>query len=167
METIASKYHELQSMYVRAESFMLKPEGVPSLKQILPNLDACFNELIKLCESLSDTTVIPGSNNLCKADTIKTELNFDDHAIKWLVKIESEQCQQSGISGSRYSSRKSTSSVSTTSSVRSEKQKSMVKLKIAKAAKKQEERRVYETRLKSKQRAEELKRAAVKKFREG
>ena len=59
-----------------------------------------------------------------------------------------------------------TGSQSTSSSIRSEQRRSLVKLKIARAAVQQERARVYETKQKTRERAEEMKRKLMREAEE-
>ena len=156
-EVIQAK-QELQNLYIRAESLMLKTEGVKPLKKLLPEIDEHYNELLtklNACEGL-DENEIYGSTDWCKADLVREKLDFDIHCRSWLSSQEAvasrEDQEEMSVSARSSHSRSSTAS---------EKLKSKVKLKVASTALQQETKRVYETRLRAKQFAESKRLAAL------
>ena len=86
---------------------------------------------------------------------------FEDHVQHWIKDTEDKLSKESHAF-SRECSSVRTGSQSTSSSIRSEKRRSLVKLKIATAAVQQESARVYKTRQKTRERAEEIKRKLMR-----
>ena len=103
--------------------------------------------------------------NFSKNSIVVENQQFEEHVQRWIKDTEDKLSKESrAFSYERSSVR--TGSQSTSSSIRSEKQRSLVKLKIATAAVQQESARVYETRQKTRERAEEMKRKLMREAEE-
>ena len=70
---IARLKQRLQNLYIRAESLMLKPEGVKPLERFLPEIDSCFEKLIEACDLVPKDELVPGTN-WSKLDLMKEKL---------------------------------------------------------------------------------------------
>ena len=81
-------------------------------------------------------------------------------------KSNEDKLNKESRASSRECSSVRTGSQSTSSSISSEKRRSLVKLKIATAAVQQESARVYEMRQKTRERAEEMKRKLMREAEE-
>ena len=148
---IARLKQRLQSLYIRAESLMLKPEGVKPLERFLPEIDSCFEKLIEACDPVPKDELVPGTD-WSKLDLMKEKESFDVHAVRWFS--HNEPLQKSELVSA---SKAPSYSVMSGSSTKSEKLRSQVRLKVATVAMEQESTRGYETRLRARQRAEEKK----------
>ena len=103
--------------------------------------------------------------NFSKNSIVVENQQFEEHVQRWIKDTEDKLSKESrAFSYERSSVR--TGSQSTSSSIRSEKQRSLVRLKIATAAVQQESARVYETRQKTRERAEEMKRKLMREAEE-
>ena len=156
-------YKALQNLYVRAESLMMKPEGYKPLLTLLSNIRQKFENLTNLLEALDEQEAL--NLNFSKNSIVVENQQFEEHVQRWIKDTEDKLSKESrAFSYERSSVR--TGSHSTSSSIRSEKQRSLVKLKIATAAVQQESARVYETRQKTRERAEEMKRKFMREAEE-
>ena len=156
-------YKALQNLYVRAESLMIKPEGYKPLLTLLSDIRQKFENLTNLLEALDEQEAV--NLNFSKNSTVVENQQFEEHVQRWIKDTEDKLSKESrAFSYERSSVR--TGSQSTSSSIRSEKQRSLVKLKIATAAVQQESARVYETRQKTRERAEEMKRKLMREAEE-
>jgi len=99
-------------------------------------------------ECLSDT-------NICKAGLVKEKRLFDSHVSSWFT---SQKMAVTGLGDNDSCSQFSFGARSNLShsSTANEKRRSQVKLKVASAELSQETVKVYETRLRAKQRAEKI-----------
>ena len=156
-------YKALQNLYVRAESLMMKPEGYKPLLTLLSDIRQKFENLTNLLEALDEQEAL--NLNFSKNSIVVENQQFEEHVQRWIKDTEDKLSKESrAFSYERSSVR--TGSQSTSSSIRSEKQRSLVKLKIATAAVQQESARVYETRQKTRERAEEMKRKLMREAEE-
>ena len=156
-------YKALQNLYVRAESLMMKPEGYKPLLTLLSDIRQKFENLTNLLEALDEQEAL--NLNFSKNSIVVENQQFEEHVQRWIKDTEDKLSKESrAFSYERSSVR--TASQSTSSSIRSEKQRSLVKLKIATAAVQQESARVYETRQKTRERAEEMKRKLMREAEE-
>ena len=156
-------YKALQNLYVRAESLMMKPEGYKPLLTLLSDIRQNFENLTNLLEALDEQEAL--NLNFSKNSTVVENQQFEEHVQRWIKDTEDKLSKESrAFSYERSSVR--TGSQSTSSSIRSEKQRSLVKLKIATAAVQQESARVYETRQKTRERAEGMKRKLMREAEE-
>ena len=156
-------YKALQNLYVRAESLMMKPEGYKPLLTLLSDIRQKFENLTSLLEALDEQEAL--NLNFSKNSIVVENQQFEEHVQRWIKDTEDKLSKESrAFSYERSSVR--TGSQSTSSSIRSEKQRSLVKLKIATAAVQQESARVYETRQKTRERAEEMKRKLMREAEE-
>ena len=156
-------YKALQNLYVRAESLMMKPEGYKPLLTLLFDIRQKFENLTNLLEALDEQEAL--NLNFSKNSIVVENQQFEEHVQRWIKDTEDKLSKESrAFSYERSSVR--TGSQSTSSSIRSEKQRSLVKLKIATAAVQQESARVYETRQKTRERAEEMKRKLMREAEE-
>ena len=103
-----------------------------------------------MCEDLQSSDIVPGTN-WCKADIKREKLELDVHAITWISHNE----YQMNVRGTKTLS--ADGSYRSSSSIRSAKLKSRVKLKVALIAMQQEATKVYETRLRARECAERKK----------
>ena len=156
-------YKALQNLYVRAESLMMKPEGYKPLLTLLSDIRQKFENLTNLLEALDEQEAL--NLNFSKNSIVVENQQFEEHVQRWIKDTEDKLSKESrAFSYERSSVR--TGSQSTSSSIRSEKQRSLVRLKIATAAVQQESARVYETRQKTRERAEEMKRKLMREAEE-
>ena len=156
-------YKALQNLYVRAESLMMKPEGYKPLLTLLSDIRQKFENLTNLLEALDEQEAL--NLNFSKNSIVVENQQFEEHVQRWMKDTEDKLSKESrAFSYERSSVR--TGSQSTSSSIRSEKQRSLVKLKIATAAVQQESARVYETRQKTRERAKEMKRKLMREAKE-
>ena len=156
-------YKALQNLYVRAESLMMKPEGYKPLLTLLSDIRQKFENLTNLFEALDEQEA--SNLNFSKNNIVVEKQQFEEHVQRWIKDTEDKLSKESrAFSYERSSVR--TGSHSTSSSIRSKKQRSLVKLKIATAAVQQESARVYETRQKTRERAEEMKRKLMREAEE-
>ena len=156
-------YKALQNLYVRAESLMMKPEGYKPLLTLLSDIRQKFENLTNLLEALDEQEAL--NLNFSKNSIVVENQQFEEHVQRWIKDTEDKLSKESrAFSYERSSVR--TGSHSTSSSIRSEKQRSLVKLKTATAAVQQESARVYETRQKTRERAEEMKRKLMREAEE-
>ena len=156
-------YKALKNLYVRAESLMMKPEGYKPLLTLLSDIRQKFENLTNLLEALDEQEAL--NLNFSKNSIVVENQQFEEHVQRWIKDTEDKLSKESrAFSYERSSVR--TGSQSTSSSIRSEKQRSLVKLKIATAAVQQESARVYETRQKTRERAEEMKRKLMREAEE-
>ena len=156
-------YKALQNLYVRAESLMMKPEGYKPLLTLLSDIRQKFENLTNLLEALDEQEAL--NLNFSKNSIVVENQQFEEHVQRWIKDTEDKLSKESrAFSYERSSVR--TGSHSTSSSIRSEKQRSLVKLKIATAAVLQESARVHETRQKTRERAEEMKRKLMREAEE-
>ena len=156
-------YKALQNLYVRAESLMMKPEGYKPLLTLLFDIRQKFENLTNLLEALDEQEAL--NLNFSKNSTVVENQQFEEHVQRWIKDTEDKLSKESrAFSYERSSVRTGSQSIS--SSIRSEKQRSLVKLKIATAAVQQESARVYETREKTRERAEEMKRKLMREAEE-
>ena len=79
--------HELHNLYVRAEGLMVKREGVSATKALLPAIDSCFDEFMKMCVETADDELGPGLY-VSKANLIEEKLAFDVQVSSWIVESE-------------------------------------------------------------------------------
>ena len=128
----------------------MKPEGVHPLEKLLPDIDNVYEQLLYVCEDLQSSDIVPGTN-WCKADIKREKSEFDVHAITWISHNE----YQMNVRGTKTLS--ADGSYRSSSSVRSAKLKSRVKLKVASTAMQQEATKMYETRPRARERAERKK----------
>ena len=156
-------YKALQNLYVRAESLMMKPEGYKPLLTLLSDIRQKFENLTNLLEALDEQEAL--NLNFSKNSIVVENQQFEEHVQRWIKDTEDKLSKEShAFSYERSSVR--TGSQSTSSSIRSEKQRSLVKLKIATAAVQQESARVYETRQKTRERAKEARQKAEREAEE-
>ena len=156
-------YKALQNLYVRAESLMMKPEGYKPLLTLLFDIRQKFENLTNLLEALDEQEAL--NLNFSKNSIVVENQQFEEHVQRWIKDTEDKLSKESrAFSYERSSVRTGSQSIS--SSIRSEKQRSLVKLKIATAAVQQESARVYETRQKTRERAEEMKRKLMREAEE-
>ena len=156
-------YKALQNLYVRAESLMMKPEGYKLLLTLLSDIRQKFENLTNLLEALDEQEAL--NLNFSKNSIVVENQQFEEHVQRWIKDTEDKLSKESHTFSYERSSVR-TGSQSTSSSIRSEKQRSLVKLKIAMAAVQQESARVYETRQKTRERAEEMKRKLMREAEE-
>ena len=52
-------YQKLRNLYIRAESFMLKPDGLNPLRSLLPDIEKCYKKFPNVSETIGDNEVIP------------------------------------------------------------------------------------------------------------
>ena len=122
-----------------------------------------FENLTNLLEALDVQEAL--NLNFSKNSIVVENQQFEEHVQRWIKNTEDKLSKESrAFSYERSSVR--TGSHSTSRSIRSEKQRSLVKLKIATAAVQQESARVYETRQKTKERAEEARKKAEREAEE-
>ena len=152
-------YKALQNLYVRAESLMMKPEGYKLLLTLLSDICQKFENLTNLLEALDEQEA--SNLNFSKNSIVAEKQQFEEHVQCWIKDTEDKLSKESRTFLHECSSVK-TGSQSTSNLIRSEKQRSLVKLKIATAAVQQESARVYETRQKTRERAEEIKSLCAK-----
>ena len=156
-------YKALPNLYVRAESLMMKPEGYKPLLTLLSDIRQKFENLTNLLEALDEQEAL--NLNFSKNSIVVENQQFEEHVQCWIKDTEDKLSKENrAFSYERSSVR--TGSQSTSCSIRSEKQRSLVKLKIATAAVQQESARVYETRQKTRERAEEMKRKLMREAEE-
>ena len=156
-------YKALQNLYVGAESLMMKPEGYKPLLTLLSDIRQKFENLTNLLEALDEQEAL--NLNFSKNSIVVENQQFEEHVQRWIKDTEDKLSKESRAFLYERSSVR-TGSQSTSSSIRSEKQRSLVKLKIATAAVQQESARVYETRQKTRKRAEEMKRKLMREAEE-
>ena len=156
-------YKALQNLYVRAESLMMKPEGYKPLLTLLSDIRQKFENLTNLLEALDEQEA--SNLNFSKNSIVVEKQQFEEHVQRWIKDTEDKLSKESRAFSHECSSVR-TGSQSTSSSIRSEKQRSLVKLKIATAAVQQDSARVYETRQKTRERAEEMKRKLMREAEE-
>ena len=164
MESHEVKYlcDQLHAKYLEAEKYMLDKTKAESLLVLLPEIKDIYATLNKGIESFSPEEEILDTGYK-RENLEKSKQEFDDRVEAWLeLSRESsktdfpslEQVPQKTAGPGSHVSR------STTSSVRSERRRSAVKLKVLAEQTKQEAQRVYETRYRAKMRAEEAKQQA-------
>ena len=160
-------YQKLRNLYIRAESFMLKPDGLNPLRSLLPDIEKCYKKFLNVSETIGDNEVIPVVE-ITKQDVVIEKQKFDSQSKSWIADL----LKTVPVSSTKSVASSMKSSASSSSS-RSQKIMSQVKLKVASAAMSQETVKVHETRLRARQRAEQLKREqqekvelAVRKARE-
>ena len=160
-------YQKLRNLYIRAESFMLQPDGLNPLCFLLPDIGKCYQKFLNVSETIGDNEIIPVVE-ITKPDVVIEKQKFDSQSKSWIADLP-KTVSVSSIKSVASSIKSFTSS----SSSRSQKVMSQVKLKVASAAMSQETVKVHETRLRARQRAEQLKREqqekvelAVRKARE-
>ena len=66
---------------------MVKQEGVSATKSLLPAIDSCFDELMKMCFETADDELVPGLY-VSKADLIKEKMAFDVQVSSWICESE-------------------------------------------------------------------------------
>ena len=145
-------YQKLRNLCIRAESFMLKPDGVNPLRSLLPDIEKCYKKFLNVSETIGDNEVI-SVVEITKQDVIIEKQKFDSQSKSWIADLL-KTVPVSSIKSVAFSMKSSTSS----SSSRSQKVISQVKFKVASAAISQETIKVHKTRLRARQRAEQLKR---------
>ena len=150
-------YKALQNLYIRAESLMMKPEGYNPLLTLLSDIRQCFENLTNLLEA--------SNLNFSKNSIVVEKQQFEEHFQRWIKDTEDKLSKESRAL-SRECSSVRTGSQFIFNSICSEKRRSLVKLKIATAAVQQESARVYETRQKTRERAEEMKRKLMREAEE-
>ena len=119
--------------------------------------------MINLFEALDEQDA--SNLNFSKNNIVVEKQQFEDHVQRWIKDTEDKLSKESRAFSRECSSIR-TGSQSTSSSIRSEKRRSLVKLKIVTAAVQQESARVYETRQKTRERAEEMKRKLMREAEE-
>ena len=147
---------------MRAEGLMVKREGVSATKALLPAIDSCFDELMKMCLETADDELVPGLY-VSKADLIKEKLAFDVQVSSWICESERLVSAVDILEAAPMIAsvaRDSPSCCSSSSSTRSKKLESQVKLKVASVAVEQERVKVYQTRSRAREQAERKKREA-------
>jgi len=120
---------------------------------------ADFEKLTDLIASLPEDDLLPGTD--CrKSDLFKSNAEFEAHTEEWL-KGDGGPTLGTGRSAndSKSLGSRSNSLSSASSSIRSERRRSKVKLRLAIVAKQQDDR-AYETRLRARKRAEKARRDA-------
>jgi len=159
-EKVIELKNKLQQMYINAESLLINQETHVAFHEFLPMLNKQYETLMDACKSFIDNEIITGTD-WCKSDLIKTKQEFDSQVITELTKSLS----LSHVPDDRRSlgSSSSNTSRSSRSSVRSEKRKSKVKLKVASIAVKHELDRVYESKQRARDKAIKLKQEAEEK----
>ena len=166
-KTITVLYSRLKALYLRAEELMTRKENAEALRTLLSEVNSTFADLLKevgLSSELDNTQCIPHINcTLIDLNTAKRE--FDEHVGSWLKSLLSPS-SPTEFCISLNKGPASNCSRSTSSSVRSEKQRSLVKLRLAAQAKKHEDERVHETRYRARMRAERAKERAAQAERE-
>ena len=100
-----------------------------------------------------------------KNSIVVEKQQFEEHVQCWIKDTEDKLVKECHAFSHECSSVR-TGSQSTSSSICSEKRRSLAKLKIATAAVQQESARVYKTRQKTRERAEEMKRKLMHKVEE-
>ena len=153
---VAQLNHELHPLYVRAEGLMVKWEGVSATKALLPAIDSCFDELMKMCVEIADDELVPGLY-VSKADLIKEKLAFDEQVSSRICESERLVSEEDILETAPMIAsvvRHSPSCCFSTSSTRSKKRESQVKLKEASVAVEQERVKVYQTRSRAREQAE-------------
>ena len=156
---VAQLNHEPHNLYVRAEGLMVKREGVSATKALLPAINSCFDELMKMCVKTADDDLVPGLY-VSKADLIKEKLAFDVQVSSWICESErlvSEEDMLEAAPMIASVARHSPSCCSSSSSTHSKKLESQVKLKVASVAVEQERVKVYQTRSRAREQAERKK----------
>ena len=153
----------MQNMHVRAESLMMKPEGYKPLLTLLSDIRKKFENLTNLLEALDEQKA--SNLNFSKNSIVVEKQQFEEHVQLWIKDTEDKLSKERRAFSHECSSVR-TGSQSTSSSIRSEKQRSLEKLKIATAAVQQESARVYETRQKTRERAKEMKRKLMREAEE-
>ena len=151
-------YKALQNLYVRAESLMMKP-----LLTLLSDISKKFENLTNLLEALDEQEA--SNLNFSKNSIVVEKRQFEEHVQRWIKDTEDKLSKESRAFSHECSSVR-TGSQTTSSSIHSEKQRSLVKLKISTAAVQQESARVYDTRQKTRERAEEMKRKLMREAEE-
>ena len=119
--------------------------------------------MTNLLEALHEQ--VASNLNFSKNSIVIKKQQFEDHVQRWIKDTEDKLSKESRAFSRKCSSVR-TGSQSTSSSIRSEKQRSLVKLKIATAAVQQESARVYETRQKTREIAKEMKRKLMREAEE-
>ena len=128
-------YKALQNLYVRAKSLMMKPGDYKLLLTLLSDIRQCFKNLTNLLEALDQQVV--SNLNFSKNSIVVEKQQFEKHVQNWIKDTEDKLTKESRAFLRECSSVR-TGSQSTSSSIRSEKRRSLVKLKIATAAVQQE-----------------------------
>ena len=147
-------------MYFDVEKLMLNRQNVEAVRAMLSDISNQFGLLEKLYEPLCDDEWT-SATSCSKANCRESHNEFCEHVKDWIER-GSETLFLKGLEvKSAPTPPRSERSVSTTSSIRSERMKSRAKLKLAAFAKQQEVERVSETRMRVKKQAEETKRAAI------
>ena len=152
--------HELHNLYVRAAGLMVKRKGVSATKALLPAIESCFDELLKMCVETADDELVPGLY-VSKADLIKKKLAFDVQVSSWICESERLVSEEDILEAAPMIAsvaRHSLSCCSSGSSTRSKKLESQAKLKVASVAVEQERVKVYQTRSCAREQAERKKR---------
>ena len=101
--------------------------GCTPIRKLLPEIDNIYEQLLHVCEDLQSSDIVPGTN-WCKADVQREKSEFDVHAIAWISHNE----YQMNVRGTKTLS--VDGSYRSSSSVRSAKLKSRVKLKVTSTA---------------------------------
>ena len=164
---ITALYSRLQALYLRAEESMTRKENAEALRALLSEVNSTFADLLKevgLSSEFDNTQCIPRINcTLIALNAAKRE--FDEHVGSWLKSL---LCPSSPTEFCIFLNKgpASNCSRSKSSSVRSEKQRSLVKLRLAAQAKKHEDERVHETRHRARMRAERAQERAAQAERE-
>ena len=122
---------------------MMKHEGYKPLLTLLSDIRQCFENLTNLLEALDEQEA--SNLNFNKNSIVVEKQQFEDH-VQRCVKDTEDKLSKENRAFSRECSSVRTGSQSTSSSIRNEKQRLLVKLKIATAAVQHESARVYETR---------------------
>ena len=137
----------------------LKSEGYKLLLTLLSDIRQCFENLINLLEVHREAV---SNLNFSKDGIVVEKQLLKDHVQCWIKDIENKLSRESCAFSRECSSLRTFNQV-TSSLICSEKQRSIVKLKVATAAVQQESARVYE---KTRKRAEEMKRKLINQAEE-
>ena len=83
-------YQKLRNLYIRAESFMLKPDGLNPLRSLLPDIEKCYKKFLNVSETIGDNEVIPVVE-ITKQDVVIKKQKFDSQSKSWIADLPLSQ----------------------------------------------------------------------------
>jgi len=151
-------YKRLQESYLQVQQLKLDRKNAKVVQECLLKVKADFEKLTDLIMSLPEDDLLP-QTDCRKADLFKSNVEFEAHIYEWL-KHGGGPTLGTGhfVNDGKSLGSRSNSLSSTSSSIRSKKWRSKVKLQLVVLANSKKMYRAYVTRLRARKRAEKVRR---------
>ena len=79
-------YQKLRNLYIRAESFILKPDGLNPLCSLLSDIEKRYKKFLSVSENIGDSEVTPAVE-ITKQDVVLKKQKFDSQSKSWIADL--------------------------------------------------------------------------------